>query len=568
MPFRSSDRRFRLRQTKRKVLGGHMKDARINVATFILGLGMLFSFSGFPALAGLLRAGNDTKEPRWVELGAIEPEAPLIIGSQVQLLADNDLLCDWLRVRRVQERTRKNAANPVMEADKPWEQAAREAYGVFPHSVLYDTEQGVYKLWYGIITETGADSVIGYATSQDGIRWTKPDLGLVGYSQSPHNNICRLEPFGKPLSSGTFSLVLDDRRDVPSRRFKAIGVAPTHSDGGSYAGWAGIAFSSDGTTWRMAEGGTREGAGGGSPSVVWDEKLERYVLFQRQLIERALPGSLKRYIVRQESRDLVRWSPRQTAVNPMDEQWPELESMMVFRHRGIYFGLGRMLENNVRGEGEFHLLISRDGYRWEHPFPREAFIPRGPRGDFDDMIAWPGQVVIQGDEMKFYYGGVRYPHSKPTEPIVDDGMSQVFTAFAKGRLQYRPSKVGLATVPLDRLVGLRADEPVGAFLSRPFVVEGGELYVNANVDRELRIEVVNPVGQLVDTGRKSWVGHYIAGQEEVFSGFTFKDCQAITGDSLRHRVQWKGGSLGRFKGRAVRLRFAARMATVYAFQVR
>jgi hypothetical protein len=307
---------------------------------------------------------------------------------------------------------------------------------------------------------------------------------------------------------------------------------------------------------------------------VWDETLRRYVLYHRQLAERASSGTLKRYIVRQESADLKRWSPRQTAANPTDPEWPEIESMMVFRHEGIYFGLGNMLDSERRGEVELHLWISRDGRRWEQPFPRQAFIPRGPRGDFDDMITWSGLTVAREDEMRFYYTGARYPHSKPSAPIVDDGGSRSFTETTQstagtGRVEFRANRVGLATVPIDRLIALRADEPVGAFLTRPLLVEGDDLYLNANVDRELRVEVVDPVTRQEDRGPKGGVmGHYIAGREEVFPGFARQDCQAVVGDSVRHRVRWKGGSIGRFKGRAVRLRFLVRMADVYAFQVR
>jgi hypothetical protein len=244
--------------------------------------------------------------------------------------------------------------------------------------------------------------------------------------------------------------------------------------------------------------------------------------------------------------------------------------MMVFRHEGIYFGLANMLDSEIRGGVELYLLTSRDGRRWVHPFAGEAFIPRGPRGAFDDMITWFGQVVISEDTMRFYYGGARYPHSKPKLPMVDDGGSLTFTPWTgKGRVDMRTNKIGLATVQLDRLIALRADEPMGAFLTRPLLVEGDELYVNANVDRELRIEVVNPTGKLEDTGPKGGViGHYIAGREEVFAGFGRHDCEAIVGDNLKRRVRWKGKSIGQLKGQAVRLRFLARMADVYAFQIK
>jgi hypothetical protein len=504
-----------------------------------------------------------------LKLLPVESETPLQVGTRKQLLIDNYLLCDYWRVRRVQEQVRKHPKNPILEADKPWEQAAMNTYGVSATSAIFDFREGVYKLWYNIHQGSGG-VVTGYAISKDGISWTKPDLGLVEFGGSKHNNVCRAEPFGTPLM-GSLQLICDPKQDSPDRRYKAIGLEPRHEDGSRYGGWLGIGFSSDGTTWHVTEDGLRSGSGGGNPSCLWEERLGRYVLFHRQLIENALPSFRHRYIVRQESPDLKTWSGRQTVFNPgMNPAWPEVESMMVFVHEGVYFGLANMLEMETRGEVELHLMTSRDGCRWEYPFPREAFIPRGPRGDFDDMLTWFAQTVVTADDMRFYYSGARYPHSHPVPPIVDDGGSRYFLPGNdnKGRVEYRPIKIGLATVPLDRLIGIRADEPVGAILTRPLLIEGDELYLNADVDRELRVEVVDPVARIVDSGRKDGIGHYIAGQEEVLQGFSMKDCEAVTGDSLSHRVRWKGGPIGKLKGKTVRLRILARMATIYAFQIK
>ena len=111
-----------------------------------------------------------------------------------------------------------------------------------------------------------------------------------------------------------------------------------------------------------------------------------------------------------------------------------------------------MLENQRRGEVEIHLITSRDGIRWEHPFPHEPFIQRGSPGDFDDMITWFPQAVAQGDWIFFYYGGARYPHN-----------ARHWQQLPSER---KMNKVGLARVPMDRLMGLRADRPAGSFLTR------------------------------------------------------------------------------------------------------
>lgn len=506
-----------------------------------------------------------------VRLGPLEAEPPLRFGAQWQLLVDTWLLSDWWRLRRIQEKVSKHPGNPILQADQPWEQGESEVPGTHTAAAVYDEKDDLYKLWYSIQTRPHG---IGYAVSRDGVNWTKPDLGLVEFGGTTHNNVCRLDPAGKPLNG--LHLVQDARGDERERRFKGISIMPYHQDGTRYGTWIGIGFSADGTTWHEVAGGTIGGCGGGNPSCVWDESLGRYVLFQRQHSEMALYGDWigkydwsSRHIVRQESENLADWSARRTVFNTaMDPKWTEVESMMVFRHEGIYFGLPQMLDNHITGELEIHLVTSRDGYHWERPYPPEAFIPRGPRGDFDDMMTFLPMTVIHGDEVRFYYSGEMSPHTfgksyVERKPIVEDGEAVGAPAGS------RPGKIGLATVPLNRLAGLRADEPIGAFLTRPFVVEGDELYVNANVDRELRVEVVDPVVQVVDTGEKRGipVGHYIVGREQRYPGFEREDCEVVLGDSLRHRVRWSGGSIGKLRGRTVRLRVMARMATIYALQV-
>jgi hypothetical protein len=50
--------------------------------------------------------------------------------------------------------------------------------------VIYDDEARLFKSWYGgeserqLSTGTGLRHVMLYATSQDGVRWDRPNLGL------------------------------------------------------------------------------------------------------------------------------------------------------------------------------------------------------------------------------------------------------------------------------------------------------------------------------------------------------------------------------------------------------
>jgi len=126
----------------------------------------------------------------------------------------------------------------------------------------------------------------------------------------------------------------------------------------------------------------------------------------------------------------------------------------------------------------------------------------------------------------------------------------------------RMNKIGLARVPMDHLMGLRADRGGGAFLTRPLLIEGDELLVNADVSDELVVEVLPTTIPLTlytlrdSEGRVRY--HEFEGKPGPFPGFSYEDCQPVVGDSQQHRVTWKGGGLGEFKGQSVRLRFRGR----------
>jgi beta-1,2-mannobiose phosphorylase / 1,2-beta-oligomannan phosphorylase len=59
------------------------------------------------------------------------------------------------------------SARPVLAAEQPWEKVAV----MCPH-VLYDEQQGLYRMWYSG-GEQYEPNAIGYATSKDGLTWRR-----------------------------------------------------------------------------------------------------------------------------------------------------------------------------------------------------------------------------------------------------------------------------------------------------------------------------------------------------------------------------------------------------------
>ena len=96
---------------------------------------------------------------------------------------------------------------PIIAADKPWETTV--AYC----SVYKDPESGKYKLWYQAWPGRSGCYVC-YAESADGIKWIKPELGLVEFNGSSKNNIL--------FKNGYGASVIYDRNDSDTnKRYKS-----------------------------------------------------------------------------------------------------------------------------------------------------------------------------------------------------------------------------------------------------------------------------------------------------------------------------------------------------------
>jgi hypothetical protein len=129
-----------------------------------------------------------------------------------------------------------------------------------------------------------------------------------------------------------------------------------------------------------------------------------------------------------------------------------------------------------------------------------------------------------GDETYLYYGG-----------------------YARGHKVERFSErqIGLARMPRDRYVARAAAASRATLLTRPFVLHGSRLTVNAKVAGTLRVSVLDAAGKPVEG---------------------FAASREIRGDSLAHSVECPR-SLSALKGKTVRLRFEIERGELYGFEI-
>ena len=124
---------------------------------------------------------------------------------------------------------------PLIKADKPW-----ESYCLGYCQVI--RTDGKWRMWYGSFDrkyQNDSNNFLCYAESSDGLHWNKPDLNLVMYDGSRHNNII--------LQAGVIGpSIFIDADAPPSDRYKM-----------AYVKWTGSrwpvfgATSPDGLHWAL-----------------------------------------------------------------------------------------------------------------------------------------------------------------------------------------------------------------------------------------------------------------------------------------------------------------------------
>ena len=289
-----------------------------------------------------------------------------------------------------------------------------------------------------------------------------------------------------------------------------------------------LAFSNDGADWVEHKGNPIEPRHSDTHNcIVWDPWRKVWLVHLRVPVN---AGGNNRRIATMESADLQTWSRAESVLVPDEDDVPEFYSMPVFRRGNLFFGLLQIYERPI-GRIEVELVFSPDGYRWHRVPPRELFLKRGQAGEWDrGMVLTASGPVIAHGEMRFYYGASSADHSQRTPPDVP--------LFA----------IGMASVPLDRLFGLHtASEVPGFAVTRPLLLNGKTIEVNATVRGELRAALLDADGKKLP-------------------GFDFADCAPARGDDIRLPLAWKGQPLP--ASQPVRLKFQVNGGELYAFYVR
>ena len=448
---------------------------------------------------------------------------------------------DLTRIERLYRRVhqpQRHPQNPILKGENPWESLA-SLYG----TVLRDPRDGLFKMWYltGPYTDhmirvrgrqcLGNITLLGYATSTDGIRWEKPILDQLDVEGSKANNLIDL---GRTNCEGM--AVLYDPRDAdPRRRYKGFywehgGIdtyvehqgRPIWGEGEGDGMW--MSFSPDGVHWtNCPENPVIPLGSDTTQSLVWDPRIEKYVVFGRF-------GAGGRKIARAESEDCVHFTKpeRVFECDSVDEEGTQFYGMPINIYEGIYLGMAWIYREGVDGNIDTSLATSRDGVHWQRTLDRQTFLSLGEQGGWEDGMVRITQNFLRVDEQIYlYYGGVQGAHTGKK--------------FKRVERIHKPM-LGLATLRRDGFVSLDAGGEDGFALTKPLAVEGDELRVNVDAHNgRLVVALTDDVGHPLD-------------------GYTSRPIDADSTDAPVHFER----PLSELQNERVRVRLELRDASLYS----
>jgi hypothetical protein len=468
------------------------------------------------------------------------PETSVVraLGTRLELFVDRWLLAE---LRGADLRLHPpRSAGVTLAMDRPWE-------GRYSTYATILSEGNRHRLYYrgrAGLPETqdqkAADfdrewQVTCVAESNDGINWTRPNLGFYAVAGTRENNVVLADS----VACTNFTPFIDTRPGGdPDERYKAVGGA--HELG------LELFASADGVRWRRLR--RLDGVSGAFDSqnvLFWSEAEQCYVLYFRTWSSgEGYKG--RREISRSTSSDLRAWTPaeRVDCGAVAGEELYTHQTQPYFRAPHLYVAFpSRFLPaRRVLSEAEFAaaeiwprswldgisdglFMCSRGGTVFDRSF-REAFVRPGldrrnwsPRNTYAAL----GMMQTSPTELSLLY--VRH-YAQPTNHL---------ERFV---------------VRLDGFGSIGAGRSGGEVLTQPLTFTGASLELNyaTSAGGIVRVAICDVAGV-------------------PLPGFGVDDCDGLVGDELSRLVTWQGRrDVSALADRSVRLRFLLEDADVFALR--
>lgn len=418
-------------------------------------------------------------------------------------------------------------AEPVLVPEKPWEQEGEDRRIYVYGTVVRDPATGQFRMWYNRL-----DRIL-YATSEDGLMWRRPELGLVEHEGSAENNLL-------PIDMHSPSVVFDPDTENADARYKMLGH-PRKAPRG-YC----VAHSADGLKWTFYPKNPLA-PGGDTCTLAHDADTGEFFVFFKKSHEHR--GHRRRLVYLSTSRNMHTWTEPVLVMAPdeIDDaqtaaqggKFSQFYNMSAFRRGNQWLGLvthfrysGSPPRKGPRQSGDdgpidVQLVHSRDGLAWKRCEDRSPVIPNGPH-DYDAgcILGTANSPVFVDDEMWIFYTAITTTHG--------------------GFVPEKVITIALAKWRRDGFVSLDAGEEEGVVETVPLEPAGKALCINADAEGgRLLVELLHP-----RTG-------------EPLDGYSAADAIPITTDSVAHEVRWKNGSA--LPSDVFQIRFRLKNTRLYSY---
>ena len=448
------------------------------------------------------------------------------IGNRRELFVDNFLIgsLDGARL----ELHAPRPAEKVLTLQRPWE-------GIYSgyFTVIQDGDR--YLAYYRGMPEarhTLDVEVTCLAQSDDGINWTKPNLGLFEVGGSRENNVI----LAQHRACHNMAPLLDTNpKAPPSERFKALG-------GTGKPGLVAL-VSPDGIHWKdlQQEPVITKGAFDSQNVAFWSDTEQCYVCYFRVFTDG------KRWVARCTSKDFRNWTepvemeldgkPRQHLYT--NQTTPYVRAPQIYVGTPTRFFPGRrVLSDEVLKEIDTPT-------EWNYHNDCADIVFTSTRGGADFKRTFLEAFIRPGRDPRNWTSRASYA----AHGIHLTGPDEL-SLWVQHNCGYATSHIRRYTMRVDGFVSVNAPYAGGQMTTKPLVFKGGRLTINfaSSAGGGLRVEIQDASGQPIE-------------------GFAEADCPEIIGDEIDRTVSWKGGpDVSSLAGKPVRLRFVMRDADLYSIR--
>lgn len=485
------------------------------------------------------------------------------IGGTKQLFIDDRIIASPGGSVRVFKQATKTG--PLLAASTGWETKRSLAY-----PTVRREEAGCWKMWYRAATPTG-ERAICYATSTDGLKWTKPNLGIYPHHGGKNNIVL----IGSPTFVDTPSVFRENDGYYLYCVEGDLRYVVYYSPDGIHD-WKRVPLGLHADHTRIVNSSTHAPAAHNFDIClgVFDRYKSDYILhfkvahrdplfgpndWQRKFCQHRYSGSLAKieetpFPVVQPRHELADEEDHSLETGTLRAEnygtglYPQEDGSVIgfswlfsiTGHNGLVSAGG-----DGTGDGFWHygplnvmLVYSRDiNGPWQRP-TRIPVIPRGPSGTWDEGMVHTANAPVEvprletngggTDEVWMFYGGANHLHNR--NPSSGE----------------RDHRIGIARWRIDGFAALEDVDGVEDTITTKVIrFSGNQLTLNADARPGGYIRVkIRPAGEGPDLKGAS---------------------DPVTGNRQKHVVQWDGeDNIESCAGKEVILEIAIKDAALYS----